>query len=383
MAAFRFVLSLALAVGIAAIYEAIVRLSPIHPAPPILLPPVSLSGAFTPNAFLSSNLRRIGGGGLIPFPEDVVADTHGFLFVTCGDGWIKRVDPFSDLVENFAFLGKGRRPLGITFGRQGELIVCDPDVGLLNVTKDKIELLTDEVDGVKLRFTDAAAVSMQDGSIYFTDASKKYSFAEYVRGLIDVSPDGRLLKYDEATRKTTVLIDGLYFANGVALSRAENFLVVCETMQARCQRYWLKGEKKGQSELFIDRLPAFPDNIKNDGEGHFWIALLAARPFYTDWLFRFPIILQLQEVLGLSEVAFKKLCKRALVLAVTEEGQPVRTLGDPMGAAISMVTTAYVVGDDLYLGSLNVDFLGHMKLNASLKPTVTPPPFPSPSDSRG
>ncbi|KAH7372460.1 hypothetical protein KP509_17G005500 [Ceratopteris richardii] len=364
MAAFGFVLSLALAIAIAAFYKAVVRLSPIHPSPIILPPPVPLTGPFTPNSLLSSNLRRLGNG-LLPFPEDLVADAHGSLFVACGDGWIKRLDPSSDTVENFAFLGEGRRPLGITLGREGELIVCDPDVGLLNVTKDKIELLSDEADGVKFRLTDAAAVSMQDGSIYFSDASSRYSFANHYTGMMDISPDGRLLKYDGVRRKTTTLIDGLYFANGVALSRDEDFLVVCETAQARCHRYWLKGEKQGQSEVFIDRLPALPDNIKIDGKGHFWIALVSARPFYMDWILRFPFIRQLHEVLGLTEMSIKMMSKRALVLEVTEEGKPVRTLGDPMGASISLVTTAYVVDDDLYLGSLNVDFLGHVKLNAT------------------
>ena len=59
--------------------------------------------------------------------------------------------------------------------------------------------------------------------------------------------------------------------------------------------------------------------------------------------------------------------KRALVLCVTEEGVPMFTLGDSSGETIRSVTTALVVGDDIYLGSLGVDFLGHLKLNEITK----------------
>ena len=57
------------------------------------------------------------------------------------------------------------------------------------------------------------------------------------------------------------------------------------------------------------------------------------------------------------------LLKKALIVCVTEEGIPMFTLGDPSGETIQFVTTALVVGENLYLGSLHSDFLGHMKLN--------------------
>ena len=79
-----------------------------------------------------------------------------------------------------------------------------------------------------LRLTDAAIVS-RDGSIFFTDASYKYSFEDHILDIIEARPHGRLLKYDPKTRSTITLLDNLYFANGVALSGNEDFLVFCET----------------------------------------------------------------------------------------------------------------------------------------------------------
>jgi sugar lactone lactonase YvrE len=38
-------------------------------------------------------------------------------------------------------------------------------------------------------------------------------------------------------------------------------------------KVWLKGEKAGTAETFVD-LPGNPDNIRLGSDGHFWIALI-------------------------------------------------------------------------------------------------------------
>ena len=74
-----------------------------------------------------------------------------------------------------------------------------------------------------------AAIVSRDGSIFFTDASYKYSFEDHILDIMEARPHGRLLMYDPKTRSTITLLDNLYFANGVALSGNEDFLVFCET----------------------------------------------------------------------------------------------------------------------------------------------------------
>ena len=75
--------------------------------------------------------------------------------------------------------------------------------------------------------------------------------------LYDHSPIGRLLVFDPITQKTTTLLSGLYFANGVALSSDESFVLVNETLMYRIQKYWLKGDKAGTSEIFIENIGSF------------------------------------------------------------------------------------------------------------------------------
>ena len=63
------------------------------------------------------------------------------------------------------------------------------------------------------------------------------------------------MRYDPHTRQTTVVADGIWFANGVALSPDGSFVAVVETAGMRVKRVWLTGEKAGHVDTLIDELP--------------------------------------------------------------------------------------------------------------------------------
>ncbi|KAL6011893.1 yls2-like [Asimina triloba] len=216
------------------------------------------------------------GYGILNGPEDLAYDADDRrLYTSCADGWIKRLT-LSDVaspetVDDWVYVGG--RPLGIAFGPDKELIVAEADKGLMRVSREGVvELLADEAEGVKFRLTDGVDVA-SDGVIYFTDASSKYSLAEHMLDVMEGRGYGRLMSYDPSTKSTLVLVRGLYFANGVALSPLQDYLLFCQTVLRKCQKYHLQGEKKGTVEDFIDNLPGFPDNIRYDGEGVFWIGI--------------------------------------------------------------------------------------------------------------
>ena len=48
----------------------------------------------------------------------------------------------------------------------------------------------------------------------------------------------------------------------------------------RLSRYWLKGEQAGTSELFAI-LPGFPDNVRTNKDGDFWVAIHCRRNLYV------------------------------------------------------------------------------------------------------
>lgn len=92
-----------------------------------------------------------------------------------------------------------------------------------------VELLTDEADGLKFKLTDGVDVA-QDGMIYFTDASYKYTLHEFLWDILEGRPHGRFMSFDPLTKETKVLVPHLYFANGVAVSQDQTFVIFCETV---------------------------------------------------------------------------------------------------------------------------------------------------------
>ncbi|PHU16665.1 hypothetical protein BC332_12360 [Capsicum chinense] len=107
-----------------------------------------------------------------------------------------------------------------------------------------------------------------DHVIYFTDSSTIYQRSQFVAATASGDKTGRLMKYDTSTK----LLEGLSFANGVALSKDKTFVLVAETSACRILRYWLKGPNVGTHDTFA-QLPGFPDNVRTNSRGEFWVAL--------------------------------------------------------------------------------------------------------------
>jgi hypothetical protein len=58
----------------------------------------------------------------------------------------------------------------------------------------------------------------------------------------------------------------------VAVSRDGAQVVVAHTVPCQAFRYFLRGARAGQYELMVD-LPGYPDNVRRDGKGGYWVAL--------------------------------------------------------------------------------------------------------------
>lgn len=99
---------------------------------------------------------------------------------------------------------------------------------------------------------------------------------EYVHSIENGDKTGRVAKYDPHTRNVTILVFGLYFPNGLALSRDKSFLVVAETGKLQLIKIWLTGPRRNTVEVFSE-LERYPDNVKSTENGEFWVALNSAR----------------------------------------------------------------------------------------------------------
>lgn len=129
------------------------------------------------------------------------------------------------------------------------------------------------------------------------------------------------------TRQTSVLLDGLAYANGVALSADESWVAVVETSLARVQRHWLRGPRAGQTEVLVDRLPGLPDGISRSPDGGFWVGLVV--PLSPLPKLFGPYRPARQLLSHLISRLYPLLSKRwGAVLKLDAEGRPVRALFD-------------------------------------------------------
>lgn len=318
-------------------------------------PAPALAGPTAPNrALLQAHLLARGN---IWGPEDVAVDAQGRVYGGTQDGLIVRIEG-DDRVSTWA--DTRGRPLGLDWDPQGNLIVADAYRGLLSIDPaGQIRVLATGANGKRFRFTDDVDVA-SDGLIYFTDASDKFNQSEYRLDLLEFRPHGSLLVHDPASGDTRVLLDGLYFANGVALSRNEDFVLVNETWKYRILRYWLKGDRAGQHEVFIDNLPGFPDGVSGNGRGTFWVAVPSPRKPIVDALHAYPRIKNL--VARLPADLQPKAVDYGLVLALDEDGRLLASYHDPDGDHLKEITSVEEHQGRLYLGSLGNDRIGVLAL---------------------
>ncbi|KAL6657602.1 hypothetical protein ACP70R_005382 [Stipagrostis hirtigluma subsp. patula] len=167
------------------------------------------------------------------------------------------------------------RPLGLRFHyASGDLYIADAYKGLMRVGPGGGEatVLATEADGVPLRFTNGVDVDQVTGDVFFTDSSMNYRRSQHERVTATGDSTGRLMKYDPRTNQVTVLQSGIAYPNGLAISADRTHLVVALTGPCKLLRHWIKGPKAGTSELLTD-LPGYPDNVRPDGRGGFWVAL--------------------------------------------------------------------------------------------------------------
>lgn len=172
---------------------------------------------------------------------------------------------------------------------------------------------------------------------------------------------GRLLKYDKSSKEVTVLLRGIAFANGVALSKDHSFVLVAETTSCRILRLWLHGPNAGNTDIFAE-LPGFPDNVRRNSKGEFWVALHAKRGLFTKW---FVSNTWVGKSLLRLPVGFKRLHSllvggraHATAIKLSEKGEVLQVLEDCAGKSMRFISEVEEKDGKLWIGSVLMPFLG-------------------------
>ncbi|KAL2536030.1 Protein STRICTOSIDINE SYNTHASE-LIKE 3 [Forsythia ovata] len=260
------------------------------------------------------------------------------------------------------------RPLGLRFDkRTGDLYIADAYFGLMKVGPEGglAASLATEAEGVQLGFTNDLDID-DEGNVYFTDSSTKYQRRNFLQLVFSGENSGRVLKYNPRTKEATVLVRNLQFPNGLSLSKDGSFFVFCEGSVGRLRKYWLKGEKTGTSEVMAV-LPGFPDNVRTNEDGDFWVAVHCRRTIYSHLLALYPKVRMFLLKLPISAKLHYLMQiggrPHAVVVKYSPDGKLIKILEDRQGKVVKVVSEVEEKDGKLWIGSVLMPFVAVYKLD--------------------
>ena len=309
-------------------------------------------------------------------PEHIVFGPDRKLYTGVLSGAVLRMNPDGTGLETV--VNTGGRPLGLDFDATGNLIVADAMKGLLSVGSDgSVTVLADRIGDDPILYADAVVVAA-DGRMIFTDASRRFSPVElgtFDAALLDImehSCTGRVLEYQPATRQVRLIIGGLCFPNGVALSGDQAHVFIAETGEYRVWKVDVRAAdldaraiagdaQHPQARVILANLPGFPDNLTRSAEGRLWTGFTKPRSPVIDKLAGKPWLRAMS--LRLPKSMWPVPPAYGHVIAFDEDGRVVADLQDP-GGRLPETSGVTEYQGDLYVQSLHADALGVLPATA-------------------
>lgn len=119
-------------------------------------------------------------------------------------------------------------------------------------------------------------------------------------------------------------------------------------------RYWVKGEKAGTNDVFVD-LPGWPDNVRCNEAGDFWVAIHSRRMKTQEFLNVQPWLRALIVRLPIpTKIVYGILIGKphGMVIRVSADGKVQEVLEDQEGKVVKLVSEVEEHDGKLYLGSV-------------------------------
>ncbi|MEM9929642.1 MAG: SMP-30/gluconolactonase/LRE family protein [Bacteroidota bacterium] len=287
--------------------------------------------------------------------EDISFDQEGNIYTGDERGGLWRFKLADPNQEEKVVQFKGR-PLGLeVLGDTLAWVAVEAEglaaVDLINKTYDiKVNSYNDTI----FKLIDYLDVG-KSGAVYFTDASDKYSDEDLQYDVMEGKPNGALYRYQPATGQTTRLVDDLYFANGVVVDTAEQYVLVAETGAFRIKRHWLAGPQAGQTEIFAEGFPGWPDGISRGTDGLIYTTLISPRTALHDFIL--PRVWPRKLVTKLPQSWWPEPVAGNRIFAFDDNGTLVHDWMNPT-PAFSGISSVERRGNQLYFGTLNDKGIG-------------------------
>ncbi len=285
-------------------------------------------------------------------PEDATVGADQHIYVTTHNGVILRIRNRG--ISEFADVGG--RPLGIVADSDGSLLIANAYSGIQRVSpRGKVSSVLAEINGEALTYANSLAVA-PNGIIYFSHSSSKFGAREFggtyeaaLLDLIEHGGHGRVYAYDPKSGAINAIMSDLNFANGVAISEDGSYLLVAETGSYKILKHWITGNNAGTTDVLLENLPAFPDNIKRGENDRFWIGFASPRNRAMDKLSDQPLLRKIVQRLPASLRPSAQ--PYSQVIAINGDGQVLMNMRD-LQARFPTLTGVLETHDTLYLTTL-------------------------------
>ncbi|XP_061372438.1 protein STRICTOSIDINE SYNTHASE-LIKE 3-like isoform X2 [Gastrolobium bilobum] len=261
--------------------------------------------------------------------------------------------PYTGLADGRILFWNGHSWVDFAYTSPNRSELCNPIASATPFSYVKTEHICGRPLG--LRFD-----KKTEGNVYFTESSAKYPRRNFIQLVFSADDTGRVLKYNTVTKETTVLMRNIQFPNGISLSKDGSFFVFCEGIIGRLRKYWLKGEKAGTSEIMAI-LPGYPDNVRVNENGDFWVALHCRRNMYTYINGLYPniriVILKLPiptKIQYLFQIGGRL---NAVIVKYSPEGKLLQILEDSEGKVVKAVSEVEEKDGKLWMGSVLMPFI--------------------------
>lgn len=130
--------------------------------------------------------------------------------------------------------------------------------------------------------------------------------------------------------------------------------------ECRLSRYWLKGEKAGTTDV-LAILPGFPDNVRTNDKGEFWVAIHCRRTIYAHLLNQWTQLRKFLMKLPIS-AKYHYLMQiggrlHAAIIKYSPNGELLEILEDAQGKVVRAVSEVEEKDGKLWIGSVLMPFI--------------------------
>jgi hypothetical protein len=119
-------------------------------------------------------------------------------------------------------------------------------------------------------------------------------------------------------------------------------------------RFWLEGLNAGTVETFAD-LPGYPDNVRKNGRGQFWVAIDCCRTPSQEVMIINPRLKRVYFRLPISMAYLARWMGMKMFTVISlfnEMGEILEVLEDREGETVKLVSEVYELNGKLWIGSV-------------------------------